>query len=569
MMLGLALSTVTTRPLTSFDPEALAYAAQEGITDPTVIGRISNFLVALDAAGIRGNLVDAAFLRTGMVASATAPKTLYGLTGTTTGTPVLTTEGLEFATSTKYAGWILGAAVDAFTMLMDVQGVTSGQTSSAFIGGVLNQAGYTTTYQAMILNGTASAYIVSREGGTATTTTAMADGGDARVVAYYNPLPQIAAFSYDDAVSPTITAYVDGISTITDSSGNTRSTSALDRVLIGARHVSASSYDIPFRGKHAAWALFDKVLNATEHTAAAIALRMLDPRRYTLLTQGDSLTAQFMNSTVGPGNWPAWMIRRNSARNEKVRLINGAKNGTTSVDGITNFDPRVGRWFPSGRIAVGGGTYLLMYGTNDILSLGASAATIYGRIQDLFDLARAENPAIQTVCMTVFAGGAGAYTAPQETTRQDLNNLIRAGEGVDFEILVDTALIDVVEDHISAFFTDSLHPNSDGNRIVAQRIAALVPLGGVTVPRNTALPVVSGILEDGETLSVTDGTWDGSPSGYTYQWMRNATDIASATNSTYLLTATDVGTQIACRVTATNASGTAEITSAFTAAISA
>jgi lysophospholipase L1-like esterase len=572
-MIGHALALAPGRMiLASLDPEVSAYAAQEGITDSATLRRINNAVVVLDDAGIRGNLIDAAFLRTGMVASATSPKTFRGLTGTTGGTPALTTEGLEFTGTTKWARWDLTTVPDAFTMVMDVQGVLSGQTTSATIGGLLNVAGWTAPGgQLLNLSGGANttAYVVSRESAVGTTTTnAMTDNGDARVVAYYNPLPQIAAIDYDDAATPTIKAAVDGLVILTDASGNTRSTSALDRVMIGARFQSGTTYDTPYKGKHAAWLLFDKVLDATEHAAAALAIRMLDPRRVTFICQGDSLTAQFVNAAVGLGNWPAWFIRRNTARNASIRLINGARNGTTSVDGITNFQSRAGRWFPDGKIATSG-VYWCMYGTNDILFLTTTAAAIYGRIVELMDLARAEYPGIVTGCMTVFAAAAGEYTAPQETMRQDLNNLIRAGEGVDYDILLDTALIDVVEDHIAAFFTDNLHPNAEGNRIVAQRVAAVVPFAGLNIPRNTALPVVSGITADGETLSVTTGTWENSPSGYTYQWMRNATDIGSATASTYLLTGTDVGTRVACRVTATNASGDAEITSAFTAAISA
>ena len=565
---GPSLPAVSNTIAPVLDSEVAAYATQEGISDAQVLRRIENALLALDAAGIRGNLLDAAFLRTGMVASATSPKTLRGLTGVTGGTPVLTSEGLEFATTTKWAGWALESPVDAFALVMDVQGVTSGQTNSATLAGVFNTAGYTAPGgQVMNLNGGAgsTAYIVSRESPTTTTTTALADNGDARVIAYYNALPQIAAVDYDDAISPTIKVAVDGMVVLTDATGNTRSTSALNRVLIGARHQSASTYDTPFRGKNAGWMLFDRVLTDSEHAAAAKAIRMLDPRRITFICQGDSLTAQFVNLAVGLGNWPAWFIRRNAARNASIRLINAARNGTTSADGITNFAARAGAWFPDGKIATSG-VYWCMYGTNDILA-GTNAATIYGRIQTLMGLARAEYPSIVTGCMTVFAGGAGAFTAPQEAVRVALNDLIRAGEGVDFDLLLDTRDIDIIEDHVSAFFTDSLHPNSEGNRIVAQRVAATVAFDGLTLPRNTALPVVTGTLEDGETLSVTTGTWDNTPSSYTYQWMRNATDIGSATASTYLLTGTDVGARIACRVTAINASGDAEITSNFTSQV--
>lgn len=88
--------------------------------------------------------------------------------------------------------------------------------------------------------------------------------------------------------------------------------------------------------------------------------------------------------------------------------------------------------------------------------------------------------------------------------------------------------------------------------------------GGASVapPVNTVLPAISGAAVSGQTLSTTNGTWTGSPSGYTYQWYRNSVAIGGATNSTYLLTDTDNGTTITVTVTATNAGGATAATSA-------
>lgn len=76
-------------------------------------------------------------------------------------------------------------------------------------------------------------------------------------------------------------------------------------------------------------------------------------------------------------------------------------------------------------------------------------------------------------------------------------------------------------------------------------------------PANTALPVISGTFNQGQNLSVSNGTWTGSPT-YTYQWTRDTVAISGATSSTYLLVADDVGTVVACTVTATNAYGSAD-----------
>jgi hypothetical protein len=78
--------------------------------------------------------------------------------------------------------------------------------------------------------------------------------------------------------------------------------------------------------------------------------------------------------------------------------------------------------------------------------------------------------------------------------------------------------------------------------------------------------VISGLPVLGQTLQVTSpGIWVGFPDPlFTYQWRRGGTDIAGATGPSYLLVLADVGQNISCRVTGTNAAGTG---TALTAAI--
>jgi hypothetical protein len=100
--------------------------------------------------------------------------------------------------------------------------------------------------------------------------------------------------------------------------------------------------------------------------------------------------------------------------------------------------------------------------------------------------------------------------------------------------------------------------------------AALMPLGGgggVSAPVNTVLPAISGTPTQGQTLSVSNGTWTNSPTSYAYQWKASGSNISGATSSTYLLTASEVGATITCTVTATNAGGSASATSAATGAV--
>jgi hypothetical protein len=81
-------------------------------------------------------------------------------------------------------------------------------------------------------------------------------------------------------------------------------------------------------------------------------------------------------------------------------------------------------------------------------------------------------------------------------------------------------------------------------------------------PSNVVAPVISGTATQGQTLTVTNtGTWTNSPTSFAYQWKRNGTAITGANSSTYLLDTLDVGDNVTCTVSATNAGGTGTATS--------
>ena len=90
-------------------------------------------------------------------------------------------------------------------------------------------------------------------------------------------------------------------------------------------------------------------------------------------------------------------------------------------------------------------------------------------------------------------------------------------------------------------------------------------------PANTAPPAVSGTPQKGATLSASNGSWSGNPSSYAYQWQRcqgsACTAIGSATQSTYAVSDSDVGSTLLVVVTATNTGGSASASSARTATV--
>jgi hypothetical protein len=58
----------------------------------------------------------------------------------------------------------------------------------------------------------------------------------------------------------------------------------------------------------------------------------------------------------------------------------------------------------------------------------------------------------------------------------------------------------------------------------------------------------------GSALTCTMGNWLGAPTGYAYQWHSGVTVVGTNSN-TYTLVAGDVGNNVSCTVTATNATG--------------
>ena len=122
-------------------------------------------------------------------------------------------------------------------------------------------------------------------------------------------------------------------------------------------------------------------------------------------------------------------------------------------------------------------------------------------------------------------------------------------------------------------YTGSLDELSDYDHpLTATQIHAHYVAAVGTAPANTSTPRISD--GDAGTLTVTDGTWDGTqPLTLTYQWQRCArdgsdcADIANAATSGYATTDADKNHKLRVTVTATNRAGTATATSPLTATI--
>lgn len=85
-------------------------------------------------------------------------------------------------------------------------------------------------------------------------------------------------------------------------------------------------------------------------------------------------------------------------------------------------------------------------------------------------------------------------------------------------------------------------------------------------PVNSVAPAITGTAQDGEVLTVADGTWSGTPT-FARQWYADDVAIVGETAATYTAVTADVGKVINVIVTATNAAGSASAPSNDTAAV--
>jgi len=97
-----------------------------------------------------------------------------------------------------------------------------------------------------------------------------------------------------------------------------------------------------------------------------------------------------------------------------------------------------------------------------------------------------------------------------------------------------------------------------------------------TAPSNTAPPTLSGTARIGETLTASQGTWNGTtPISYAYQWQRcdkngaGCNAITGATSTSYTLTSADQDNTLRVRVTASNSAGSSTATSVPSAIVAA
>ena len=114
--------------------------------------------------------------------------------------------------------------------------------------------------------------------------------------------------------------------------------------------------------------------------------------------------------------------------------------------------------------------------------------------------------------------------------------------------------------------------NTAGSTPATSSVTSVI--AAATPPSNTSLPSISGTVQNGQTLGTNMGAWSGStPMTYSYQWQNcnlqgeECHNIEGATSLNYTVSVANMETTLRVAVTASNAAGSAEATSAASAEV--
>jgi hypothetical protein len=451
-----------------------AYIASLGET-PSDIVRVDQCIRALDAAGILDDLVDACFMRTTQNLSAgTSLKSLYGVTGTITGSPTIGQSGVLMNGTSQYGSWVVADSKVA-TASVNFTGITSGQTSSACILCLQNSTGWssgagTGTNIQMICNGSNTGYVFTGESGSVAVTDPWWVGTYSSLTLHpVNPYTVNYCVSNDNAASPTIKMYANGVLCATDSSANVQSTGTRTEMVIGCRRGNggvggAGNFA---KGVYTHWFLFNKVLSDSEVAAFHAATRWLDPKTKNIVYLGDSTSAFFFTKPVDSWSYQyQHMIDPASALH-----INVAVNGwsAATMDGL--YDSRV-KPFRALANGVEEADLFIWLGINDI-NTGATSSAVIASLRSIWAKARRDG---FTVHVSTLMPGT-SYTAPMLVIRDAVNTSIISDNNL-YDSLFRADLF-FPDPNDSTYYLDGFHLKTLGNAALANARATEMALENI------------------------------------------------------------------------------------------
>lgn len=436
--------------------EALAETYFATVTvDVTERQRINQCLKTLDDAGLLDDLVDAAFLRTGQTNAAL--QSLKLATPTITSAPVLRGDGLKFDGTDDIVRWTV-ADTKTGSVAVSYQGAATGQGGNANIFTLCAAAGLTTAANISLGYSSASGLYYTRQGGTVTTSSSIGGSGSALGMSSNDSWHHTFIGTNDNAASPTIKGYIDGVLLLTDSSGLTQVTSAITTFAIGARPLTSNTEDIFNVGKYMAWMIFSKVLSDAEADAVTLAMRWLDPSPVNVVFEGDSTTAHLASKPTD--NWP-FQYRALPGVAGSGRFYNMANNGFSAASIDSNYSTNIHPLRPRGPVKE---AHLYLQGGINDIDGGATGAATYASLLSIMGKAKVDGFIVHIFDMIPGSG----FTSGENTHRLTVNTSIAANTVAD-SIFFQSRLFPDPTD--TTFYLDGLHLNLVGNTAIANALA--------------------------------------------------------------------------------------------------
>jgi hypothetical protein len=152
---------------------------------------------------------------------------------------------------------------------------------------------------------------------------------------------------------------------------------------------------------------------------------------------------------------------------------------------------------------------------------------------------------LKSCTLALDTSGDGSFTTPLTTT-------VAAGSPTTCSALVPSSVAAAHDFAVRATYTETFGTTTTAT--------ATIHVPGP--PANTSKPAISGTPAVGQALTCSPGAWTENPSTFAYQWLRNGNPIAGQTGSSYTVAAGDEGANFTCTVTASNAEGHDQATSA-------
>lgn len=476
--------------------ESLIRAGGADLSNGNFGSKLSQFFDRLDAALATGGrlsgfsaLVDAAFFPKGCnMDFGTSFLTFRGRTGTLVNGPTFGAGGLllnkTVAAQTQYATVTLPSTLAGTVVFVGAMGggggtvIDSVNTVQAvfFLGNSAGVDNIACALGAQLTSGVGSTPAGAAQGyvkqnpSAESGTSAMVASATVHGFLACDAIAHTLAITNDNAASPTVVGYVDGLQNVTKTgTGLIQVTNSCTVLDIAAKNQTG------VRGQFstmtcAAILVFNRVLTAAEVAAVDRACQWLMPENNILVVDGDS--DSFLNGGGPASNpstqkeWPyvAWQLL--GGQNGRYRLLNSAFTGTQVANLVTGYPTLVRPFRSSNRFNKG--IYAPFIGINDITVGGATAASLLSAINALLATAKADG--FTTVGFTL--PFMPIYTTAFNTIRLAFNASVRANglTNADFICDVDTAVPASIG---GSFVFDQNHLNDAGYALIANAFAKL------------------------------------------------------------------------------------------------